>query len=81
MASRKTASRKKGGRADRKPRSHRLSVRVDENLWRAAKGAAEGRSDSEVVRLALTKLAAQDNYWTWLLTRPEKLDPEFEFEF
>ena len=62
------------------PRDRRVSVRVEEPLFAAAKAAAGVESDSELVRLALTALAVPDSFGEWLLTQQGQLDKDFELE-
>ena len=62
------------------PRDRRVSVRVEEPLFAAAKAATGVESDSELVRLALTALAVPDSFGEWLLTQQGQLDKDFKLE-
>ena len=60
------------------PRDRRVSVRIEEPLFAAAKAAVGVQSDSEVVRIALTALAVPDSFGEWLLAQQGRLDEDFD---
>lgn len=63
------------------PKRHILNARLDENLVLAAKARTGITSDTELVEIALARLAVEDDFGEWLLAQGGRLDPDFEIDF
>jgi Arc/MetJ family transcription regulator len=62
------------------PKRRVLNARLDENLVAAAKARTGITSDTELVELALVRLAVEDDFGAWLLAQGGRLDPDFDLE-
>ncbi len=61
--------------------STKVSARLDSGLLAAARAKIGARTDTELLTAALAMVAGDDDFGAWLVTRGQRLAPDFELEF
>lgn len=62
-------------------KTHVVRGRMPDSLVAAAKKNTGIESDTELVKTALASLAAEENYFEWLMTQSGTIPPEIDLEF